>query len=41
MTSTCPYCGKTYQDLEDLSGERRLRAHISAVHGKKKEAIAQ
>lgn len=36
MTSKCPLCGKTYEDLEDLSSERRLKAHISAVHGKKR-----
>jgi len=32
----CPICGKEYRDQLGLSAKRRLTAHISAVHGKRK-----
>jgi len=30
----CSVCGKEYKDVPGIKAERRLRAHISAVHGK-------
>jgi len=30
----CPMCLKIYRDVPGISGERRLQAHINAVHGK-------
>lgn len=36
MKCQCPVCGKVYLDVPGILGERRLRAHNSAVHGKGK-----